>query len=624
MIPTQTKLRSCLAIDDFSKRRAAIRKLFTETVSDDLARRLSFAVKDAMLESLPPSVAKRPTISVIRDNLTITTMALLIESEAMAAATYTLGGFHPRLIADHTMDCITDISKCSTGRGGKHRFAEFNGAEKLLARHLVDTTHLASTTTETLPMSLTAALNAYDFARLNGHLDEINVWGQLAEATDGATSDGVKSLVGIREEKDAPKTGDDINMTAMTADEYKLFERICGALEVLDGFMEKEPVKAVVLNPPADSALIDLALSQAGLPPINDMITTINTLTEDLEKAESTPAIAITAASEETKHDGTIPSGRLSTQEAWKAFGLTRGKEQFGFKVPTWEWDGVHPHVPEVDEDYVFRPFELLRVLYAVMTNQRCYLHGHTGTGKTTLIEQVAARLNWPFMRVNFDSEITRMDLIGRDVLTNEGGVTSSKFVDGILPQMMSGPYIGCLDEIDFVRPDIAYVLQRAAEGNGLMLTEDGGRMVKPHKLFRMFATGNTVGQGDEYGMYQGARPQSMAFLDRFTVWVKVDYLKPADRKKLIKSRLPKLDDAHAEKLNNYITEHLTAFTQSKVMQPISPRGFLSLGQAMTAYMSFITDEKKAVEEAIATTILDRASVNDRAVLKAISQRVWG
>jgi cobaltochelatase CobS len=280
--------------------------------------------------------------------------------------------------------------------------------------------------------------------------------------------------------------------------------------------------------------------------------------------------------------------------------------------------------VPEVDEDYVFRPFELLRVLYAVMTNQRCYLHGHTGSGKTTLVEQVAARLTWPFMRVNFDSEITRMDLIGRDVLVNEGGVTSSKFVDGILPQMMSGPYIGCLDEIDFVRPDIAYVLQRAAEGNGLMLTEDGGRMVKPHKLFRMFATGNTVGQGDEYGMYQGSRPQSMAFLDRWTVWVKVDYLKPADRKRLISARLPKLPEVHAEKLNRYVTEHLEAFTKSKVMQPISPRGFLSLGQAMCAYLSFIDDEKKAVEEALETTMLDRATVNDRAVLKAISQRVWG
>ena len=81
------------------------------------------------------------------------------------------------------------------------------------------------------------------------------------------------------------------------------------------------------------------------------------------------------------------------------------------------------------------------------MTNQRCYLHGHTGSGKTTLVEQVAARLNWPFMRINFDSEITRMDLIGRDVLTNDGGVTSSKFVDGILPQMMSARTLAA-DEI--------------------------------------------------------------------------------------------------------------------------------------------------------------------------------
>lgn len=607
MTPAQTKLRSCLAIADFKDKRAAIRKLFTETVSHVVQRNISRAVKDAPLESLPPSVAKRPTISVIRDNMTVTTLALIIESQS-----------YPLTALDETLYAIRDIETCATGRGGKRRFAEFEGAEEYLA------THLKLTTTETSPMSLTAALNAYDHCRIHGLLDETNVWGQLADATDEATANGVKSLVGIRDEKDAPRISSDINLDAMTSEgEIFAYNAIIKALSV-EPEPDAEPVKSVVLNPPADSALIDLALSQAGLPPINDMIDQINTLTEDLEKAESAPAVAISAASEETKHDGTIPSGRLSTQEAWRAFGLKRGKEQFSFKVPTWEWDAVHPHVPDIDEDYVFRPFELLRVLYAVMTNQRCYLHGHTGTGKTTLIEQVAARLNWPFMRVNFDSEITRMDLIGRDVLANEGGVTTSKFVDGILPQMMSGPYIGCLDEIDFVRPDIAYVLQRAAEGNGLMLTEDGGRMVKPHKLFRMFATGNTVGQGDEYGMYQGARPQSMAFLDRFTVWVKVDYLKPADRKKLIKSRLPKLTDVHAEKLNNYITEHLTAFTQSKVMQPISPRGFLSLGQAMTAYMSFIPDEKKAVEEAIATTILDRASVNDRAVLKAISQRVWG
>ena len=477
-------------------------------------------------------------------------------------------------------------------------------------------------------MSLTAAINAFDYARINGLADDMTIWSDLEAATDADTVKGVKALVSVREDKDAPRTEADLNIEAMSKEEQDLYAKIVARLsEDEEADVEATHTarrEGISLTPPEDPALINLALAQSGLPPIGEIIDEMNSLADELTKAESTPAMSVAPVAEEAKHDGTIPSGKLTTQEAWRAFGLTRGKKQFGFKVPCWEWDAPHPHVPEVDEDYVFRPFELLRVLYAVMTNQRCYLHGHTGSGKTTLVEQVAARLNWPFMRINFDSEITRMDLIGRDVLTNDGGVTSSKFVDGILPQMMSGPYIGCLDEIDFVRPDIAYVLQRALEGNGLMLTEDGGRMVMPHKLFRMFGTGNTVGQGDEFGLYQGARPQSMAFLDRFTVWIKVDYLKAADRLKLIKARLPKLNEDHVNKLNSYITEHLEAFTTSKVMQPISPRGYLALGQAMTAYMSFIDDESRAVEEAISTTILDRASVNDRAVLKAIYQRVWG
>ena len=607
MNPTQTKLRSCLSIADFSKRRAAVRGLFSASVSVRVQNSIQSAVKSADKATLPPSVARKPTPSVIRDNMTIITMALIIEQSS--------GGLVGEYNAvSMTMDCIGDQGLCASGRGGKTRFAEHE-------KHQEEFDQLIATTiTETPPMSLTAALNAYDYARIEGFAEEMTIWQDLAEVCDQTTSDGVKSLVGIREVADTPRTVSDIKLDLMAPDDLALYEKILTHLQSEP--MADEPTPRTVLNPPTDPALINLALSQASLPPITDLIEQINTLTEELEKAHSTPVIG--SASEESKHDGTIPSGRLTTQEAWKAFGLARGKKQFSFKVPVWEWDSPHPHVPEVDEDYVFRPFELLRVLYAVMTNQRCYLHGHTGSGKTTLVEQVAARLTWPFMRVNFDSEITRMDLIGRDVLVNEGGVTSSKFVDGILPQMMSGPYIGCLDEIDFVRPDIAYVLQRAAEGNGLMLTEDGGRMVKPHKLFRMFATGNTVGQGDEYGMYQGSRPQSMAFLDRWTVWVKVDYLKPADRKRLISARLPKLPEVHAEKLNRYVTEHLEAFTKSKVMQPISPRGFLSLGQAMCAYLSFIDDEKKAVEEALETTMLDRATVNDRAVLKAISQRVWG
>ena len=608
MTPTQTELRSCLAIKDFTERRAAIRKLFTREVGSAFKQELIEAVEKAPPSETPKSVKLKPTFSCIRDNMTVPTLCVLIEHD------------FDRLYEYATIEAITDPSRhAATGRRGRS-FAEHTNIKPAFDKLYAT----PSTATSETSMSLTAAINAFDYARINGFADEMTIWSDLADATSQETSDGVKAMVAIREEKDAPRTEADIPLDGMSSDDRELYDTIIARLQSDEPVEDTKPEAKVSLTPPSDPALINLALAQAGLPPIGEIIDEMNSLAESLDKAESTPAVSIAPVAEAAKSDGTIPSGKLTTVVASDAFDLSRGKKQFSFKVPMWQWDAPHPHVPEVDEDYVFRPFELLRVLYAIMTNQRCYLHGHTGSGKTTLVEQVAARLNWPFMRINFDSEITRMDLIGRDVLTNDGGVTSSKFVDGILPQMMSGPYIGCLDEIDFVRPDIAYVLQRALEGNGLMLTEDGGRMVMPHKLFRMFGTGNTVGQGDEFGLYQGARPQSMAFLDRFTVWVKVDYLKPADRMKLIKARLPKLSADHANKLNSYVTEHLEAFTTSKVMQPISPRGYLALGQAMTAYMSFIDDESKAVEEAISTSILDRASVNDRAVLKAIYQRVWG
>lgn len=263
-----------------------------------------------------------------------------------------------------------------------------------------------------------------------------------------------------------------------------------------------------------------------------------------------------------------------------------------------------------------------MRALYALVTNQRMYLQGHTGSGKTTLLEQIAAHLNYPFIRINFDSEITRMDLIGRDTLVVEGGVTTSKFVDGLLPQMMQTPCIGCFDEIDFCRPDVAYVMQSALENNSLRITEDGGREVQPHPMFRMFATGNTVGQGDEHGMYQGARPQSMAFLDRFTVWAKVDYLNAEQRSKLIKASAPDLSDDVVSTINKYTTEHLQGFNDSKIIQPISPRGMIAVAKAAEHLTKVNRDPKRALREALYMTILDRASASDFGTLRELVDRV--
>lgn len=376
-----------------------------------------------------------------------------------------------------------------------------------------------------------------------------------------------------------------------------------------------------------NAELINFTLSRAGLPEIDELIDELNAASKAVSDAEARATSATTSVcvSSETEANGDIPSGKVTVAKAYDVFGLKRGKNAFNFDVPVWEWDGNHPHVPEIDVDYVFRPFELMRVLYALISNQRAYLHGHTGSGKTTLIAQIAARLYWPFIRVNFDSEITRMDLVGRDVLTNDGGVTTSRFVDGILPQMMSGPYIGCFDELDFVRPDVAYVMQRAFEGNGLLLTEDGGRMVKPNKMFRAFATGNTVGQGDELGMYQGARPQSLALLDRFTVWIQVDYMSADDRRKLISARCPFLSDTICQRIDQYVGEHIEAFTNAKVLQPISPRSFLALGNAIATFTAFFPSSKEnlAIQQALETTILDRATAQDRVVLKGIADRVF-
>ena len=388
----------------------------------------------------------------------------------------------------------------------------------------------------------------------------------------------------------------------------------------------KEPTSALVMPDKDATKLIDMTLGSAGMPSLSKLIDQINEATakatewEAKAKTSAMPAIVV---GEEVSKSEDIPNGKIVVRKAYEVFGLNSpaAKALLDFNVPTWVWDGVHPHVPDVDPNYIFRPYELFRVLYAIITNQRCYLHGHTGTGKTTLIEQVAALLLWPCMRINFDSEITRMDLIGRDVLSSEGGATISTFVDGILPQAMMGPYITVCDEIDFVRPDVAYVMQRAFEGNGLMLTEDGGRIVKPHKMFRLFATGNTVGQGDEYGMYQGARPQSMAMLDRFTVWIKVDYMSKGDRMKLLKSTAPNLDGNALDKINQYVGEHLEAFTTSKVLQPISPRTYMAFASAVDLFTSMSVPDP--IEQALSTTILDRASVQDRAVLSGLSNRVF-
>lgn len=474
-----------------------------------------------------------------------------------------------------------------------------------------------------------ATLDAFDYFTLTHGIDSNSVFDAATSALPVDTAAGFMTAINHRKSSPKRLTHDDLSSSAkelvsmLTA--YLPDPCDCADDDAAD---DDEASDGAYAMPDEDvSKLIDLTLKHAGLPDIATLVGEINDKTTELERAKAAASRATMApVVEREAGTGEIPAGEVKTVKAFEAMGLTRGKDAFDFEVPCWEWEHAHPHVPAIDPHYVFRPGELLRVLYAIVTSQRAYLHGHTGTGKTTLIEQVAARLNWPVMRVNFDSEITRMDLIGRDVLASDDGATTSCFVDGVLPQMMSGPYIGIFDEIDFVRPDVAYVMQRALEGNGLVITEDGGRVVQPHPMCRLFATGNTVGQGDEYGLYQGARPQSMAMLDRFSVWVHVDYMDEEQRKQLITSHVPSLDSNDVSRISHYVGEHLEAFTNAQVMQPISPRGYVSLAQAVATFTGMFPSKSKdiAITEAVETTILDRASQQDRVVLKGIFERVFG
>ncbi len=600
---TNHSLLDALRIDTFNDRRKALRDLATPTLAEDITSidvRTTFD-DSPLVGTASDQINPRPTVSGLRDSLDEDTLCALIDGRITA-----------RDVCDAIVDPDGSGEKSATSKTG-YAFGRPTGI--LSSQHIYN--ELATSREPTMryniaDFGLQDYINIHDHCVSQGH-DSEDVLDAMVTAIDAPaeTVNGIQALLNARTQE--PESQDLAKFAQMAADDV---------LKHLEGEVTEAPAPSAIYNPPADTQLIDLALSQAGLPPIGKLIGELNDATE---KAKAASLSAIPQVVEASVGDD-IPTGRVKTAKAKDVFGIKGAAAQsFDFRVPVWEWDAPHPHVPSKDADYVFRGTDLLRVLYSILSNKRTYLHGHSGSGKTTLVEQVAAFLGWPFMRVNFDSEITRMDLIGRDTLVQEGGTTVSKFVDGILPQMLSGPYIACFDELDFVRPDVAYVMQRVFEGNGLMLTEDGGRIVKPHRMFRMFATGNTVGQGDEFGMYQGARPQSMAMLDRFTVWAHIDYLNEAERKRLITKRVPSLAKDMLDKVNKYVTEHIEAFKTSKVMQPITPRGYLDMAEAIVMFTQVFPASKqsKAVDEAVAMTVLDRASVQDRAVLKGIVNRVF-
>ena len=196
-------------------------------------------------------------------------------------------------------------------------------------------------------------------------------------------------------------------------------------------------------------------------------------------------------------------------------------------------------HVPDVDPAYRFVPEVTLALLAGFAHDRRVLLQGLHGTGKSTHIEQVAARLNWPCVRVNLDGHISRGDLVGRDAVVLREGQQVTEFQEGIVPWALQRPVALIFDEYDAGRPDVMFVLQRVLERDGRFTLLDQNRVLAPHPGFRLFATANTLGLGNPSGMYQGAQRLNHAQLDRWNVVATLNYLPAQDEAAMVLARVP-------------------------------------------------------------------------------------
>ena len=335
-------------------------------------------------------------------------------------------------------------------------------------------------------------------------------------------------------------------------------------------------------------------------------------------KTYSPLQINIDPAAASVHSPANFPNGKMSNV---KASCLFPGHD-LPFEVPHFEWEHEHPLVPDEDKSYQFNAAHLKSILYCLVYNVPAWLVGHTGTGKTTHALQILARLKWPVVRANFDSELTRMEVIGKETLTTDGdGHSVTKFTETILPMAMREGYVFLGDEWDCIRPDVAYVFQPVLEGGDLVVMEDGARIVERHPMFRIIATGNTKGQGDESGLYNGTRPQSGASMDRFPVFIEFDYMTKSEVRRLLKKKYSDVDENVISGVTSYSHEYWRAFSQTEVSTPLTLRGLDNILNMYRFMRSSGMEHADAMKLSVKNTCISKANQVEAEVINGISDR---
>jgi cobaltochelatase CobS len=234
-----------------------------------------------------------------------------------------------------------------------------------------------------------------------------------------------------------------------------------------------------------------------------------------------------------------LPDAEFSVREV---FGLDSDMVVKGFSVRT-------EYVPELDEAYCFDHDTTIAILAAFAHSRKLMIQGYHGTGKSTHIEQVAARLNYPCIRVNLDSHISRIDLIGKDAIVLKEGKQVTEFREGILPWAIQHPVALVFDEYDAGRPDVMFVIQRILEADGKMTLLDQNRVIHTHPGFRLFSTANTVGLGDTTGLYHGTQQINQAQMDRWNMVATLNYLPHAKEVEIVLAKAPAYDTDAGQKI---------------------------------------------------------------------------
>src|SRR6202158_4875124 len=305
-----------------------------------------------------------------------------------------------------------------------------------------------------------------------------------------------------------------------------------------------------------------------------------------------------------------VPDMKVSVRQV---FGLDVDLEVPAFSAPD-------PHVPDVDTDYRFDRDTTLAILAGFAHNRRVLVAGYHGTGKSTHIEQVAARLHWPCVRVNLDSHISRIDLVGKDAIVLKEGMQVTEFRDGMLPWALQRNIALCFDEYDAGRPDVMFVIQRVLEVSGKLTLLDQNKVIKPHPSFRLFATANTVGLGDTSGLYHGTQQINQGQMDSWSIVTTLNYLPHDNEVEIVLAKARHYRTEQGRDIVNKMVRvaDLTrnAFMNGDISTVMSPRTVITWAEN--------TEIFKDIGFAFRLTFVNKCDELERPIVAEFYQRCFG